>query len=85
MLGKYPFQSTGCQEKITIIISDTGKGFDSEAYENLDLEEYLKKMKKGGLGIHIMRNTMDEIDFRKERDDINSVQMVKFLPQESLE
>lgn len=73
------------KEKITIIISDTGKGFDPEVYENLDLEVYLKRMKKGGLGIHIMKNTMDEIDFTKEKDDINSVQMVKFLPPENLE
>lgn len=71
------------KEKITIIISDTGKGFDSEVYETLDLEEYLIKLEKGGLGIHIMKNTMDEIDFRKEKDNINSVHMIKFLPQES--
>ena len=72
-------------EKITIVISDTGKGFDSNLYENLDLEKYIKKMKKGGLGIHIMKNTMDEVDFVKEKDNINSVQMVKFLPQEKVE
>lgn len=72
-------------EKITIIISDTGKGFDPNAFEILDLEEYLKKMEKGGLGIHLMRNTMDEIDFRKENDNIHCVQMVKFLPQDSMD
>jgi len=72
-------------EKITIVISDTGKGFDSNLYKNLDLEKYIKKMKKGGLGIHIMKNTMDEVDFVKEKDNINSVQMVKFLPQEKVE
>lgn len=71
-------------EKITIVISDTGKGFDPNSYKNLDLEEYLKKLKKGGLGIHIMKNTMDEINFMKEKHNINSVQMVKFLPHESV-
>jgi len=55
-------------EKITIVISDTGRGFDPNTYENLDLEKYLKKLKKGGLGIHIMKNTMDEIDFIKEKE-----------------
>jgi len=71
-------------KKITIIISDTGRGFDPNDFEILNLEEYIKKMEKGGLGIHIMKNTMDEIDFRKENDNINSVRMVKFLPHDSM-
>jgi serine/threonine-protein kinase RsbW len=46
-----------------IIISDNTPSFDLTEKDNINLEEYLSKFKKGGLGIQIIKNVMDEIKY----------------------
>lgn len=65
--------------KIVVTISDTGKGFKPESLDELDASEFLKKMKKGGLGIHLIKSTMDEVEFNSEPGALNSVRMTKYL------
>jgi len=46
-----------------IIISDNTPSFDLTEKEDINLQEYLSKFKKGGLGIQIIKNVMDEIKY----------------------
>jgi len=49
--------------KFTIKILDKGLPFNPLEISELDMNEYFKNYKKGGLGIQIMRTVMDEISY----------------------
>ncbi len=44
-------------------ISDDGKPFNPLSIPEVDMKEYIKQFKRGGLGIHIIRKVMDEIEY----------------------
>ena len=69
------------KSKIVITISDSGKGFKPEAVDDLDMNAYLKNKKRGGLGVHLIKSTMDEVEFKSEPGTFNSVKMIKYLPE----
>ncbi len=47
----------------TVIISDNGSPFDPKIVPTPDMQEYFDHFKRGGLGVHIIRSVMDEIDY----------------------
>ncbi|MFO7891180.1 MAG: ATP-binding protein [bacterium] len=65
-------------EKLSIIITDRGEGFDFKEIDVPDMEEYLAELRVGGLGIYLMRTLMDEVDYKKSKGK-NQVRMVKYL------
>lgn len=67
--------------RIEIIITDKGKGFDPKKIKKPEIEEYMKKMKKGGLGIYLIKELMDKVSFRIKAGVRNEVKMVKFLKE----
>lgn len=54
-------------DMLTIRIADDGKAFDPlrDAAEP-DLDAPLEKRRVGGLGVHLMRTIMDELDYKRE-------------------
>ncbi len=66
-------------KKLTIIITDQGKGFDVNKISNKDVREYLAEMRVGGLGIHLMKALMDEVEFKSEPGVKTEVKMVKYF------
>ncbi|TFB12612.1 ATP-binding protein [Candidatus Marinimicrobia bacterium MT.SAG.4] len=66
-------------DKIIISISDTGKGFKSELEDEAAVKKRLNSLQRGGLGIFLMKKTMDEVVFDKDSDLMNSVKMTKYL------
>lgn len=50
-------------ENMIISVIDNGKGFNPENLQEPDMNEYLKKHQKGGLGIHLIRSLMDDVSF----------------------
>ncbi len=56
------------KEAVTIEITDDGRPFDpvNEAAEP-DLASPLEERRIGGLGIHLVRNVMDEMHYRREQ------------------
>lgn len=66
-------------EKIEVIISDRGNGFNIEKVRKPDIREYASKSKKGGLGIHLMRSLMDEVTFSLQPGKKNQVSLIKYL------
>lgn len=65
--------------KLTIIVSDRGKGFDPSDVQVPDLNESIKSGKKGGLGICLMKTLMDQVDFDIKPGTKNQVKMIKYL------
>lgn len=66
-------------KKLEIVIADKGVGFDPSELTSPDMNEYLKRMKPGGLGVHLFRTLMDEVQFSIRPGVRNAVKMVKYL------
>ncbi|MDQ7053020.1 MAG: ATP-binding protein [candidate division KSB1 bacterium] len=66
-------------QKLTILVTDKGKGFDPTKLKTPDLQEYLAEMRVGGLGIYLMKNLMDEVEINSKPGKGNQVRMVKYL------
>lgn len=65
-----------------ITINDCGNSFNPIEYPEPNMGEYLKQFKRGGLGIHIIKKIMDEINYIPANDSnhFNSLQLKKALP-----
>jgi anti-sigma regulatory factor (Ser/Thr protein kinase) len=57
-------------------VTDDGRGFDPLTYPPVDTSAPLEKRAVGGLGIHMMRKLMDDVEYRREGER-NIVTMVK--------
>ena len=66
--------------KLEVIITHTGKSFDPQTVKPPNMREYLRKYQRGGLGMHLMRSLMDEVDYKSYPDRRSEVHLVKFLP-----
>ena len=62
---------------ITLIYK--GDSFDPTKKNNPDMKEYFAKYKVGGLGIPLMKKSMDKIVFNHEEPDLNSLVLVKVI------
>lgn len=61
-----------------ILIADKGKHFEPEKVTMPDMNEYMTKYKRGGLGMLLMRKLMDKVEYRIQPSR-NVVRMVKYL------
>ncbi len=66
-------------KKLTIIVSDKGKGFEPDHVAVPDLGESIRSGKKGGLGICLIKTLMDKVDFEIKPGLKNQVKMTKYL------
>lgn len=67
------------KEKLIIIVSDKGKGFDPDNVQVPDLNESIRSGRKGGLGICLIKTLMDKVDFQIKPGLKNQVKMVKYI------
>jgi serine/threonine-protein kinase RsbW len=91
---KHAFQGKGAKpididitvesNKFTIIVGDRGKGFDVSKLRKPDMNEYLSKMRVGGLGIFLIQTLMDEVHFESKPGKGTHVKMIKFISNEKL-
>jgi serine/threonine-protein kinase RsbW len=68
-------QPTDCGVQVTI--RDWGAQFDPLAVPAPDVTAPLEERRLGGLGLFLMQHTMDEVAFRFDVDDGNTLTMVK--------
>ena len=66
-------------QKLTLVVTDHGKGFNPDKIQPPDMKEYLAELRVGGLGIFLMRTLMDEVDYDIKPGLRNQVRMVKYL------
>lgn len=69
---------------IEINLHDSGKSFEWSDVEDPDLDEYVKMGKKGGLGIYLMNQLMDDLNYTSTPSG-NSLYMSKSVSAEAEE
>ena len=69
-------------DRFTVRIRDEGEPFNTSTYREPNLLEFTKKRKAGGLGVHIIRSLMDQVEYRT-RGRINEIWMTKFRNNEA--
>ncbi len=67
----------------TATIIDDGIPFNPLNYRVQDLNAPLEKRRIGGLGIHLMKNIMDEHHYQR-KDDKNILTIKKYIPIEGI-
>lgn len=66
------------RKKMVISVIDYGGGFDLSKIKQPDINHNVKKAKAGGLGIHLMKKLMDEVQFHIEPGKKTEVRLIKF-------
>ena len=70
--------------QVTVTIVDYGKPFDPQAVPRPDVSAPLHKRQEGGLGLHLMRNMMDSVEFSFDAAKGNRLTMKKKVRHENL-
>ncbi|MFC1586828.1 ATP-binding protein [Planctomycetota bacterium] len=68
-------------DKFSVIIFDSGKSFDPDEVEDVNIQDHVTTAKTGGLGIFIMRRIMDEISYTFKESERNELKMVKYFKE----
>lgn len=63
-------------EKFMIYLVDRGEGFDVKTYQKPDLKKQIEQRKRGGMGVHLMVNLMDEVTYQV-KNNMNVLCMCK--------
>jgi anti-sigma regulatory factor (Ser/Thr protein kinase) len=63
------------EDLLTILIIDNGQRFDIKSINPRDINE----IRPGGLGVHIMRQIMDTVEYSHTPDGLNQLTMTKKL------
>ena len=74
---------------LILTLHDNGRGFDPDSVAGPSTMQMAVKpnpedLKVGGLGIHFMRNLMDEIHYQFDEERGNTLTMVKYIEPSSL-
>jgi serine/threonine-protein kinase RsbW len=69
--------------RFIIVLTDKGKQFDPCSLPKIDMKRYFEKMRRGGLGVHIMHLVMDDVAYDVTSSDSNQLRMVKYLNGEA--
>lgn len=69
--------------KFVVSVIDKGSGFQ---YENIgvdDMDAYLSEFRKGGLGLHLIKVLMDDVQFSIQPAKKNVITMTKYIGEKS--
>ena len=58
-------------KQMKVQVRDWGKSFDLSGIENIDWDAYMDSGKNRGLGVHLMRQVMDKVDYFPDRGEGN--------------
>lgn len=62
--------------QLSITLTDHGAGFDPNRYQKPDLKKQIEKKKRGGMGIFLIKNLMDDVSY-SSKSDKNVLRMSK--------
>jgi anti-sigma regulatory factor (Ser/Thr protein kinase) len=68
------------RSRFVVVLSDQGDRYEFDEQGNFDLEDHLRRMEPGGLGIYIIKNFMDEVAYEHSVRSGNVLTMVKYRP-----
>lgn len=63
-------------ENFYVSLFDEGISFDINSYKKPDLSEKLKQKKRGGFGVYLIKQLMDNVEYHTEGSQ-NEIKMVK--------
>jgi len=69
-------------DRLTVRIRDEGRSFNAAQYREPDLVQFARNRKAGGFGVHIMRQLMDQVEYRT-RGRKNECCMTKYRDHRS--
>ena len=64
-------------DRFIVRIRDKGRAFETNKYREPDIFRYAKTKKAGGFGVHLMRQLMDQVEYRT-RGDSNECCLIKY-------
>ena len=64
------------QDRLEVVLRDFGKKVDPEKIKPRNLDE----IRPGGLGVHLIKSTMDEVIYDNTPEIGNQLVLVKYLP-----
>jgi len=70
-------------DKLVIFVFDNGSGFRVEDIKIFNAKEAVDNRKRGGMGIPIIKRSMDEVSYFRDSEDYNRLVMVKKLTVEA--
>jgi len=68
--------------RVVLSLIDHGRGFDWDSVQAPDLTRYMETGRRGGLGIFLIRNLMDDVDYRVTREG-NELRLTKYSSRRS--
>jgi len=68
--------------RFEVVIIDTGRQFDPAQIDVPDIAEHIRRGKKKGLGIFLMRQIMDEVKYTFVHGVRNELRMVKYVKRQ---
>ena len=66
-------------KEFNVKVLDRGQGFDPSRLPQTDMKSYLEKFKVGGLGIHLMKSLMDQVEYSINPGKKNQVILTKYI------
>jgi serine/threonine-protein kinase RsbW len=66
---------------VQVTIRDWGRAFEPQAVPSPDIEASLEQRRLGGLGLYLMRQVMDQVDFTFDAKNGNRLTMIKRLAE----
>lgn len=67
------------ENTLSIIVEDTGRGFDPSSIKQEELQELIAKHKSGGLGLRLIQTLMDEVHYEIIPGQKNELHMKKHI------
>jgi serine/threonine-protein kinase RsbW len=64
--------------KLVISLRDRGKSFNIDTYKKPDVKNRIKLKKRGGVGVYLMTQLMDEVSY-DQANGSNTITMAKQL------
>ncbi|NOQ98013.1 MAG: ATP-binding protein [Calditrichae bacterium] len=74
----FSVEVTTHEDRLEIDVIDAGKGFDPSQVKTPEMDVYLKEMKRGGLGLYLIKTLMDKVEYKIKPGVKNRVRMVKY-------
>ena len=65
--------------RFEVLILDNGRSFNPKRVDQPDVHSNIEKGQQGGLGIFLMRQIMDEVEYQFREGIRNELRMVKYL------
>ena len=64
-------------QSIKAVVRNYGSGYDIDQKEEFSINQDFLQYKNGGLGIPLIKNLMDSVEYRRKSEDMNELIIIK--------